>query len=69
MIPSQTLALVLYVAAAALVLWLTHRFVCRLSRGAMAFLLLVPFLFVGQALITSRVYAPVDKIYIDIPLS
>jgi hypothetical protein len=63
------LALVLYVAAAALVLWLTHRFVCRLSRGAMAFLLLVPFLFVGQALITSRVYAPVDKIYIDIPLS
>lgn len=69
LILSPRLALALYLASAALVLWLTHRFVCRLSRGAMAFLLLLPFLFVGHALITSRVYAPVDKIYMDIPLS
>lgn len=63
------MALAVYILAASLVLWLTHRFVCRLSRGVAALLFLLPFLFVGHALITSRVYAPVDKIYIDIPLS
>jgi hypothetical protein len=63
------LALAVYLAAALLLLWLTHRFVTPLSRGAAAFLLLLPFLFTGHALVTSRVYAPVDKIYMDIPLS
>ncbi|MEO8382247.1 MAG: YfhO family protein [Acidobacteriota bacterium] len=63
------MVLVLYLATALLVLGTTHRFVSRLSRGAMAFLLLLPFLFVGHALLLGRVYAPVDKIYMDIPLS
>lgn len=49
---------------ALLILWR-----CRISRGAAAFLFFLPFLFVGHALLTNRVYAPVDKIYIDIPLS
>ncbi len=63
------MALAVYIAAGWLLLWLTHRFISTLTRGAAAFLFLLPFLFVGQALLTSRVYAPVDKIYMDIPLS
>ncbi|HEX8410032.1 MAG TPA: YfhO family protein [Thermoanaerobaculia bacterium] len=61
--------LLVYTAAGALLLWLVHRFLRPLTRGAAAFLFLLPFLFVGQALVTSRVYAPIDKTYLDIPLS
>ena len=61
--------LLVYALTAAATLWLLHRFVCPLSRAAAAFLFLLPFLFTGHALLTSRVYAPVDKIYLDIPLS
>ena len=53
--------LLVYTATALLLLWLTHRFVCPLSRGAAAFLFLLPFLFVGPALVMNRVYAPVDR--------
>jgi len=63
------LPLLVYTATALLVLWLVHRFLVPLSRRAAAFLFLLPFLFVGHALIANRVYAPVDKIYMDIPLS
>jgi hypothetical protein len=66
---SARVPLLVYVVAAVLVLRLVHRFVCPLSRGAAAFLFLLPFLFVGHALIANRVYAPVDKIYMDVPLS
>ena len=61
--------LILYILTASLLLWLVHRFVCRLSLAAAAFLFLVPFLFAGHALIANRVYAPVDKPYMAEPLS
>lgn len=69
MLPSLRLPLLIYALSAALVLWLTHRFVCPLSRAAAAFLFFLPFLLVGHALVANRVYAPIDKIYLDIPLS
>lgn len=52
-----------------MILVLAHRLVLPLSRGARAFLFALPFLFVGHALIANRVYAPIDKTYLDIPLS
>jgi hypothetical protein len=63
------LPLLVYTLTALALLWLTHRFVYPLSLAAAVFLFFLPFLFVGHALIANRVYAPVDKIYIDIPLS
>lgn len=61
--------LLVYTLTALAVLWLTHRFVTRLSLAAAAFLFLLPFLFVGQALVGNRVYAPVDKPYMSEPLA
>lgn len=61
--------LLVYSVTAAALLALLHRRVLRISRAAAAFLFLLPFLFVGHALLTNRVYAPVDKIYLDVPLS
>ncbi|HVE70512.1 MAG TPA: YfhO family protein [Thermoanaerobaculia bacterium] len=61
--------LLVYTLAALLILFLAHRLVTPLSRGARAFLFALPFLFVGHALVTNRVYAPIDKTYLDIPLS
>ena len=61
--------LLLYAVTAALVLWLTHRFLVRLSLAAAAFLFLIPFLFAGHALIANRIYAPIEKTYITVPLS
>ncbi|HEX6084886.1 MAG TPA: YfhO family protein [Thermoanaerobaculia bacterium] len=61
--------LLVYTATALLILWLAHRFIVPLSRGAAAFLFFLPFLFVGHALIANRVFAPIDKIYMDVPLS
>jgi hypothetical protein len=63
------LPLLVYTFSAILTLWLLHRFVCTLSRAAAVFLFFLPFVFVGHALVANRVYAPVDKIYLDIPLS
>jgi len=63
------LLLLIYALTAALLLWLVHRFVCRLSWPAAAFLFLLPFVFVGQALVGNRVYAPVDKPFMSEPLS
>ena len=59
----------LYTLTAALLLWLVHRFVCRLSLAAAAFLFLLPCVFVGHALVANRVYAPVDKPFMTEPLS
>ncbi|HUR81231.1 MAG TPA: YfhO family protein [Thermoanaerobaculia bacterium] len=61
--------LVVYTATALALLWLAHRCVTPLSARARAFLFFLPFLFVGHALIANRVYAPIDKTYLDIPLS
>lgn len=61
--------LLLYSLTAVLLLWLAHRFLAPISRWAAVFLFFVPFLFVGHALIANRVYAPIDKTYMDAPLS
>lgn len=63
------MALLLYAATAALLLWLTHRYVLPLTRGAAALLFLIPFVFTGYALVTSRVYAPVDHAWDFVPLN
>src|SRR5204863_7240452 len=43
-----------------------HRFIAPFSRGAALALLLLPLLFTGRALLTGRVYAPVELPY-DVP--
>ena len=63
------MALLLYAVTAALLLWLSHRFVVPISRGMAAILFLLPFLFVGYALVTSRVYGPVDHAWDFVPLN
>ncbi|HYC87686.1 MAG TPA: YfhO family protein [Thermoanaerobaculia bacterium] len=60
--------LLLYLLTAALLLGLAHRFVRTLSRTAAVVLLLIPFAFCGFALLTNRVYAPVDLPYESEPL-
>ena len=62
------MALVLYAATAAGLLWLAHRYVMPISRGAAAVIFLLPFCFVGKALLTGGVYAPIDLPYLTEPL-
>ncbi|MDQ6802140.1 MAG: YfhO family protein [Acidobacteriota bacterium] len=62
------MALVLYAATAAGLLWLAHRYVMPVSRGAAAALVLLPFCFAGKALLTGGVYAPIDLPYLTEPL-
>ena len=61
--------LILCTITAAALLWLAHRFVRPLSRWAALVLFLLPFVFAGYALVTSRVMAPVDLPYQTAPLS
>ena len=58
----------LYFSTAAALLLLLHRFVTALSRGAAIALLLLPLCFTGRAMLTGRVYAPVDLPYGAEPL-
>ena len=60
--------LLLYLLTAATLLWAAHRFVRPLTRMAAVLLVLIPFAFCGFALLTSRVYAPVDLPYETEPL-
>jgi len=60
--------LLLYLLSSAALLWLAHRFVRPVSRGVAVVLVLVPFAFCGWALLTNRVYAPVDLPYESEPL-
>jgi Bacterial membrane protein YfhO len=53
------MALALYVCTAAALLWVWRRLV-PLSRAAALALLLLPLVFTGRALLTNRVYAPID---------
>jgi hypothetical protein len=62
-----TTALLYFVASAAAA-WLIHRHVTTLSRRAAAILILLPLLFTGPALLTGRVYAPIDLPYLTNPL-
>lgn len=50
----------LYAATAAVLLGLTHRWLIPLDRRIGLLLALLPLLFVGPALLTGRVYAPID---------
>jgi hypothetical protein len=61
-------ALILYAITALFVLWLCHRAVLPLSRAAVLALFFLPFCLTGLALITGRVYAPIDLTYGQPPL-
>jgi Bacterial membrane protein YfhO len=61
--------LVLYTLTAAALLALAYRFVRPLSRWAALILFLIPFVVFGEALVTSKIVAPVDLPYQTVPLS
>ncbi|MDP9192487.1 MAG: YfhO family protein [Acidobacteriota bacterium] len=61
------MAFLLYAATAALLLWLTHRFVLPVSWAAALVLFALPPGLVGKALITDGVYGPIDYVYQDAP--
>jgi hypothetical protein len=61
------IALIYFTTSAAL-LWLANRFVTPLTRGAALVLLLLPLCMTGRALLTGRIYAPVEYPYITHPL-
>jgi len=63
------MAAVLYFVTAAALLALAHRFARPLTRCAALALLLLPLCFTGRALLTNRIYAPVEMPYIAHPLS
>lgn len=58
----------LYFTTAAAILFAIDRWVARVSRGAAIALLLLPLVFTGGALLTGRVYAPLDVAYLVQPL-
>ena len=58
----------LYLATALTLLFLAHACVTRLSRAMALALLLLPLVFTGRALLTGRVYAPVELTYTSEPL-
>src|SRR5258705_9897270 len=61
--------LILYLFTAAALLGLVHACVTRLTRGTAIVLLLLPLVFTGRALLTGRLYAPVELAYTTEPLS
>ena len=63
------LALVLYAAVTLLLIAVWRRFVTPLSNAAALALLLLPLCFTGRALLTGRVYAPIDLPLLSEPLS
>ena len=62
------MTLTLYLATALALLFLAHACVTRLSRAMALVLLLLPLVFTGRALLTGRVYAPVELTYTSEPL-
>ncbi len=63
------MALLLYLITAAVLLGVTHAWITRLSRAVTVVLLLLPLLFTGRALLTGRLYAPVELAYTTEPLA
>ena len=63
------MALLLYAATAALLLYGVHRRLTSLSRPAALLLFLIPLVFTGPALLTNRVYGPVDHPWEFVPLN
>jgi hypothetical protein len=61
-------ALLLYVAVTAGLFTLWRRFIQPISTAAMLVLVLLPVLFTGRALLTAKVYAPIDLPYGSEPL-
>src|ERR1700675_4494060 len=61
------MAALLYFTSAAVILGLTHRYFISLTRGAALALLLLPLCFTGRAILTDRIYAPVEMPYIAQP--
>jgi hypothetical protein len=61
------MAFLLYAATAALLLWLTHRFLRPVSWAAALVLCALPLGLVGKALITDGVYGPIDYVYQEAP--
>ena len=68
-IGQRLLAILLYVAVAVALIALWRRTLQPLSRGAAIALLLLPLCFTGRALLTGRVYAPIDLALMAEPLS
>jgi hypothetical protein len=63
------LALVLYVAVTVALIAIWRRFVHPISNAAAIALILLPLCFTGRALLTGRVYAPIDLPFESAPLS
>jgi len=62
------LALALYLAVTAAIAWLWSRFVQRVSVAAAIVLVAMPLVFTGRAMLTGRVYAPLDLPFTAEPL-
>jgi len=62
-------AILLYLAATIGLIVVWHRFVQPVSRTAAIVLVLLPLCFTGRALLTGKVYAPVDLPYMSEPLN
>ena len=63
------MAFALYTLTAAAILYLVHRTIRPLSKPAAAILFLIPFVFTGWALLTNKVYGPIDLPYATQPLN
>ncbi len=61
-------AILLYLVTAASLIALWRRFVRPMSNAAAIVLFLLPFCFTGRALLTGRVYAPIDLPFMSEPL-
>ena len=62
-------AILLYLAVAFAILYVWHRFVQPITVAAAIALMLLPFCFTGRALLSGRIYAPVDLPYMSEPLA
>jgi Bacterial membrane protein YfhO len=62
------MSLLLYLIAALLLLWISHRFLMPLSRAVAIVLVLLPMCVTGRALLTGGVFGPVDMPYFTEPL-
>ncbi len=63
------MAAVLYLVVAGLLLWAAHHLIGRVPKPAALFLILLPLILTGPALLTGRLVAPVDFPYLWEPFS
>lgn len=61
-------AIALYLVTVIAILYVWHRYVQPLTTAAAIVLVLLPLCFTGRALITGRIYAPIDLPYMSEPL-